>query len=155
MRRFLYRMANGLTFTRQRLRTLKKNGFKDLPHENTGRAALVSVLDGYTGIIDDLLCQGVDNSVVCFERVQAYGYTGSLSTVKRYIVKHKDLIPAKRQLVAPQGSRGTRYQTGPGEAYQMDWDFTAFCGPQRSLMRFSAVAVRSITAAGKRTVTKG
>ena len=110
--------------SRQRLRTLKKNGFKELPHGNTGKTALISVLDGYTGIIDNLLRQGVDNSVVCFERVQAYGYAGSLSTVKRYIAKHKDLIPAKRQAIAPQGSRGMRYQTGPGEAYQMDWGFT-------------------------------
>ena len=31
----------------------------------------------------------------------------------------------------------------------------AFCGLQRSLMRFPAVAVRSITAAGKQAVTRG
>ena len=33
-------------------------------------------------------------------------------------------IPAKRQQIAPQGNRGRRYTTGPGEAYQMDWGFT-------------------------------
>ena len=31
----------------------------------------------------------------------------------------------------------------------------AFCGPQRSAMRFPAVAVRSKTAAGKELVVKG
>ena len=44
--------------------------------------------------------------------------------VKRYIVAHKHLIPAKRQQVAPQGNRGRRYRTDPGEAFQMDWGFT-------------------------------
>ena len=52
------------------------------------------------------------------------GFTGSQSTVKRYIAAHKYLIPAKRQLVAPQGNRGRRYTTEPGETYQMDWEFT-------------------------------
>lgn len=52
------------------------------------------------------------------------GFTGSRSTVKRYIAAHKHLIPAKRQLVAPQGNCDRRYVTKPGEAYQMDWGFT-------------------------------
>ena len=71
-----------------------------------------------------LLCQGITNSVVCLERLQAIGFEGSLSTVKRYIQAHKHLVPAKRQLVAPQGNRGRRFMTEPGEAYQMDWGFT-------------------------------
>lgn len=32
-------------------------------------------------------------------------------------------MPAKRRLVAPGASRGQRYETGPGESYQMDWGF--------------------------------
>lgn len=44
--------------------------------------------------------------------------------MKRYIASHKHLIPAKRQQIAPQGNRGRRYTTGPGETYQMDWGFT-------------------------------
>ena len=43
--------------------------------------------------------------------------------IKIYISEHRDLIPAKRQLIDPQGNRGFRYHTGPGEAYQMDWGF--------------------------------
>lgn len=37
---------------------------------------------------------------------------------------NKFLVPAARQLVAAQGSRGLRYFTAPGEAFQMDWGFT-------------------------------
>lgn len=109
--------------SRQRLRTLKKNNFRELPHGNSGKHKQISVLDGYTSVIDNLLKQGVSNSAVCYERLTEYGYLGSLSSVKRYISTHKHLMPAKRQLVAPQGSRGYRYTTSPGESYQMDWGF--------------------------------
>lgn len=112
--------------SRQRLRTLKKNNFQ-LP--DIQAAAVVpttrgSSVDPYHKVIDKLLAAGVTNSVVCLERLQKAGYTGSQSSVKRYIQKHKHLVPAKRQIVAPQGNRGRRYTTAPGEAYQMDWGFT-------------------------------
>ena len=110
--------------SRQRLRTLKKNGFKNLPHGRTGKKGQVSVLDGYTAVIDSLLMQGVSNSVVCHERIKEQGCNASLSTVKRYIHNHRELIPANRAVVAPQGARANRYITAPGEAYQMDWGFT-------------------------------
>ena len=109
--------------SRQRLRTLQKHEFKDAPHGNTGKTSISSVLDGYTDSLDTLLRSGVTNSSVLLERLQDQGYEGSQSTVKRYIQKHKDLVPAKRQVVVSQGSRGTRYHTEPGEAYQMDWGF--------------------------------
>ena len=78
----------------------------------------------HTAILDDLLGKGITNSSVCLERLQSVGFSGGLTTVKDYIASHKHLIPAKRQLVAPQGSRGRRFTTEPGEAYQMDWGFT-------------------------------
>ena len=109
--------------SRQRLRTLKQHNFQEVPHGNTGKIPSTSVLDGYTATLDDLLKKGISNSSVCLSRLQDKGYRGSQSTIKRYISAHKDLIPAKRQLIAPQGNRGRRYQTGPGEAYQMDWGF--------------------------------
>lgn len=109
--------------SRQRLRTLKRKGFKDLPHGRTGQCAKSSVLDGYTAYLDSLLMQGVSNAVVCHERITAQGCTASLSTVKRYIHSHRHLVPVKRAVVAPQGTRGNRYTTAPGEAYQMDWGF--------------------------------
>ena len=109
--------------SRSRLRHLKENNFIVTPHGRTGQKATATVLTGYSGIIDGLLRKGVTNSSVCFERLREAGYTGGLTTVKTYIADHRDLVPPKRQLVAPQGNRGRRYQTSPGESYQMDWGF--------------------------------
>ena len=116
--------------TRQRLRTLREHDFKDVPHGLTGNVTGASVMDGYTGIVDNLLQMGVTNSTVVMERLVEQGFPGSISTVKRYIFRHKYLVPAKRQLVAPQGSRGTRYHTTPGEAFQMDWGFVKVITPE-------------------------
>ena len=110
--------------SRAKLRRLKKNGFTPKPHGLEGRKAPHSILTGYTAILDDLLGKGITNSSVCLKRLQSVGFSGGLTTVKDYIASHKHLIPAKRQLVAPQGSRGRRFTTEPGEAYQMDWGFT-------------------------------
>ena len=107
--------------SRQRLRRLKRNGFRDVPV--TRRRSNPSVLDGFTSILDNMLTKGVTNSTVCLKRLREHGFSGSQSSVKRYIASHRYLVPAPRQVVAPQGSRGTRYQTGPGECYQMDWGF--------------------------------
>lgn len=109
--------------TRAKLRRIKASGFIDLPHALTGRTADITLLTGFTGIIDDLLMKGISNSSVCFDRLKENGFKGGKTIVKGYISAHKDLIPAKRQIVAPQGNRGRRYQTAPGEAYQMDWGF--------------------------------
>lgn len=109
--------------TRGKLRRIKDNGFVDKPHGLSGRKANATVLSGFTGILDELLRTGVTNSSVCMDRLKENGYTGGLTTVKEYISSHRDLVPAKRQQVAPQGNRGRRYSTDPGEAYQMDWGF--------------------------------
>ena len=110
--------------SRARLRRLKGNGFVVKPHGRTGMKAERTVLSGYTGVIDDLLRKGITNASVCLGRIQELGYTGGLTSVKNYIAEHQDLVPPKRQMVSPQGNRGRRYTTGPGEAYQMDWGFT-------------------------------
>lgn len=86
---------------RQRLRTLKKHGFKDVPHGRTGLKSNRSVLDGYTALIDNMLIQGITNSVVCHERLMEAGCNASLSTVKRYISSHKHLVPVKRAYHSP------------------------------------------------------
>lgn len=110
--------------SRSKLRTLKTNGFIIKPHGLTGKPSNNSkVIEGFTGVIDSLLAKGVTNSAVVYERVMEQGYTGSLSSIKSYIHAHKHLVPAKRQLVSPQGNRGRRYETEPGESYQMDWGF--------------------------------
>lgn len=109
--------------TRVKLRRLKSNGFIDKPHGLTGRKAEHTVLSGYTAVIDNLLGKSITNASLIHERIGELGYSGGLTSIKDYIAQHRDLIPAKRQLVAPQGSRGTRYQSEPGESYQMDWGF--------------------------------
>lgn len=109
--------------SRGKLRRLKSNGFVDKPHALTGRTSENSILKGFTGIIDALLMKGVSNATVCHDRLRENGFTGGLTTVKNYISSHKHLIPAKRLIVAPQGNRGRRYTTEPGESYQMDWGF--------------------------------
>ena len=110
--------------TRSKARTIRANGFRVLPHGRTGYRARSTVLTGYTGIIDDLLSKGVTNSEVILERIRGNGYAGGLTTVKTYIHDHLHLVPAKRRLaVEPQGNRGRRYLTLPGEAFQMDWGF--------------------------------
>ena len=109
--------------SRARLRRLKSNNFQPKPHGRTGQHAENTVLSGFTGALDNLLRQGVTNSAVCLERLQEMGYAGGQTQIKIYISEHRDLIPAKRQLIDPQGNRGFRYHTGPGEAYQMDWGF--------------------------------
>ena len=110
--------------SRAKLRRLKKDNFEFKVHALVGRKAPQTVLTGYTAILDDLLKKGITNSVVCLERLQAVGFSGGQTTVKSYIAAHKHLVPAKRQLVVPQGNRGRRFVTEPGEAYQMDWGFT-------------------------------
>lgn len=109
--------------TRAKLRRIKDNGFVDKPHGLFGRKAEVTVLSGFSGILDELLRSGITNSSVCMDRLKENGYSGGLTSVKAYISSHQDLVPAKRQQVAPQGNRGRRYTTDPGEAYQMDWGF--------------------------------
>jgi len=127
--------------SRARLRRLKKNGFELRPHGRKGMKSSDTVLSGYTSALDNLLKLGVTNSVVCLERLNEVGFTGSLSTVKRYIAAHRDLVPAKRQAVAPQGNRGRRYKTDPGEAFQMDWGFTWVIDPNGKEYRVACFAM--------------
>lgn len=110
--------------SRARLRRLKENGFVDKPHALKGRKAVATLLSGYSGILDGLLKNGVVNSAVCYAKLRENGFRGGQTIVKEYIASHQYLVPAKRHLVAPQGSRGRRYSTPPGESFQMDWGFT-------------------------------
>ena len=110
--------------SRGKLRRLKKNGFRDNRRSDEVRKHKITKLTGYSGIIDTLLKQGVGNSTVILKRLQESGFDGRVTIVKDYIAAHKYLLPAKRQQAAPQGNRGRRYSTDPGETYQMDWGFT-------------------------------
>lgn len=127
--------------TRSRARTVRAHGFRALPHGNSGRRAAPGVLAGHTGLVDDLLRKGVTNSQVIFERLLGQGHAGGLTTVKTYIAAHRDLVPAKRRQAAPQGCRGQRFRTAPGEAYQMDWGFVAVERPGGERARISCFAM--------------
>lgn len=76
-----------------------------------------------------------------FERLLGQGYAGGLTTVKTYIAAHRDLVPAKRRQAAPQGCRGQRFRTAPGEAYQMDWGFVAVERPGGERARIACFAM--------------
>lgn len=119
----LAELARKTGLTRAKLRTLKSKGFKVTPHAKTGTKAKSTVMSGFGDVADDLLMRGVTNSEVIFCRLVDAGYAGSKTTVKNYIKDHKALVPAQRKLLAPQGSRGCRFTTKPGEMYQMDWGF--------------------------------
>lgn len=127
--------------TRSRARTVRAHGFRALPHGNSGRRAASGVLAGHTGLVDDLLRKGVINSQVIFERLLGQGYAGGLTTVKTYIAAHRDLVPAKRRQAAPQGCRGQRFRTAPGEVYQMDWGFVAVERPGGERARIACFAM--------------
>lgn len=110
--------------SRAKLRRMKEHDFEDVQHALKGRKATTTLLSGYTGILDGLLKAGVVNSVVCLDKLRKSGFTGGKTIVKDYISAHHYLVPAPRHAVEPQGNRGRRYSTGPGEAFQMDWGFT-------------------------------
>ena len=109
--------------SRGKARMLKSKGFKVTEHGRCGQKAAVTVMTGFEDAVDALLASGVTNSSVCLDRIRSMGYAGSVSSLKDYIKEHRHLVPARRRAVAPQGSRGQRYQTAPGESYQMDWGF--------------------------------
>lgn len=119
----LSEFARRAGLTRSKARTLKSKGFRATAHGRCGLKAGRTVMTGHEAVADALLARGVTNSSVIFERLVADGYEGGLTTVKDYIANHAGLVPAKRRALAPQGSRGQRYWTGPGEAFQMDWGF--------------------------------
>lgn len=109
--------------SRARLRRWKSNGCRDLPHGLSGRKKADTVLSGYTSVLDGFLRKGVRNSAVCLRKLRELGYTGGRTTVRNYLREHKDLMPAPRRSVEPQGKRTKRYTSGPGECCQMDWGF--------------------------------
>ena len=109
--------------SRAKLRRLKANDFKEMPHARTGRKASKTVMTGFESVANNLLRQGVKNSSAIFDRLKEVGYKGSLSGVKRYVIANKGLLPPARHVIQPQGNRGLRFFTKPGEAFQMDWGF--------------------------------
>ena len=109
---------------RSKARTPEKKGSEAALHGRCGTRARVTVPAGLADTTGGLLRGGVTNSSVCLDRIRERGYEGGLTTVKDYIAGHRYLVPARRRSAAvPQGSRGRRFHTRPGEAYQVDWGF--------------------------------
>ena len=127
--------------SRAKLRRLKKYGFVVKPNGNKGKKSDKTVLSGYEGVINNLLTENVTNSEVIFARIKTLGYAGGLTTVKNYISDNRSLVPAPREIVSPQGNRGRRYQTGPGESYQMDWGFVRVNTPDGSSYQCACFAM--------------
>lgn len=114
--------------TRSRARTTEGHGFRVLPHGNTGRRAGTTVPAGHTGLVDDLLGRGAADSQVIYERLVGQGCRGGLTSVKVYVAAHMGLVPARGGAVAPRGSRGQRFVTGPGQACQTGWGLVTVVG---------------------------
>jgi transposase len=127
--------------TRSKARTLKAKGFRATKHGRCGMRAAATVMTGHAKVADELLRGGVTNSSVIFDRLRDDGYEGGLTTVKDYVRSHMHLVPAKRKAVVPQGGRGERYETGPGEAFQMDWGFARVVDPLGQEWRIACFAM--------------
>lgn len=112
-----------LPLTREQLKRLKKNNFVLKPNGNLGKHKNKTKLSGFEENINSFLLKGVTNSQVIFDSIVKQGYKGGLTTVKNYIRSHQDLVPAPRILAAETPNRGRRYETEPGEMFQMDWGF--------------------------------
>ena len=81
----LAELARRTGLSRQKLRRMKTHNFEDTQHAAKGRKSPATLLSGYTGLLDGLLRSGVTNSAVCLSRLKENGYTGSQTTIKRYI----------------------------------------------------------------------
>ena len=112
-----------LPLTREQLKRLKKNNFVLKPNGNLGKHKDKTKLSGFEENINSFLLKGVTNSQVIFDSIVKQGYKGGLTTVKNYIGSHQDLVPAPRILAVATPNRGRRYETEPGEMFQMDWGF--------------------------------
>ena len=112
-----------LPLTREQLKRLKKNNFVLKPNGNLGKHKNKTKLSGFEENINSFLLKGVTKSQVIFDSIVKQGYKGGLTTVKNYIGSHQDLVPAPRILAVATPNRGRRYETEPGEMFQMDWGF--------------------------------
>lgn len=109
--------------SRARLRKWAADGYRLKGPDKAGRKRGSKKLEGPTAVIDESLQSGVTNSSIIHRKLRSLGYTGGLTILKDYIRGHRDLVPANRQAECKSGNRGRRYETSPGDCYQMDWGF--------------------------------
>lgn len=127
--------------TRPKARTLEEKGLGAGPHGRCGMRAEVTVVTGHTDVADDLLRGGVGNSSAISDRLGGDGCGGGIPTVRDHIKARSHLIPARREAVGPQGGRGRRFRTGPGEASQMGWGFPNVGGWEGRTHRVACLAM--------------
>ena len=109
---------------RPEARTPEEKGSEAAPHGRCGTRARAAVPAGLADTTGGLLRGGAANSSACPGRIRERGYEGGPATVRDHVAGHRYLVPARRRSAAvPQGSRGRRSRTRPGEAYQVDWGF--------------------------------
>lgn len=109
--------------SRCRLRKWQKDGYHIVDNRR-GRAGVPTKLAPYEEFVKELLAKGCTNSEVLYSRLNSLGYDGCKTSIKNYVRKNIDLVPAKRMLIAdPKVSKGMRYYTEPGDCFQMDWGF--------------------------------
>ena len=126
--------------SRSKARTLQKKSFRDV-HGRCGAKAAETVMTGYEEILDNLILKGVTNSSVCLDRLREAGYAGGVTAVKERISANRHLAPAPRAVSETGKSRGQRYYTAPGEAYQMDWGFVDAEDPEGREWRMACFAM--------------
>ncbi len=71
-----------------------------------------SKLDPFKPLVDQLLQEGVWNSVVILRELEAKGYTGSRTILRDYIAPKRALRPSRATV---------RFETDPGRQLQSDW----------------------------------
>ena len=105
---------------------MKEYDFENAEHESRDKRVIVTILSGYTGLLDNLLKNGVRQIAVCLSRLRANRYAGSQATIRNCIADHQHFIPPTRYAGDPPGNRGRRYPIGLGKSYQMDWGVPRF-----------------------------
>lgn len=103
--------------------------------------AEVTVITGYGAELDELLRKGVADSSVAPERIRSAGYAGGVTMVKKCLSDNARLVPAPRRMADGGGGRGRRFETAPGEAYQMDRGFVDAEDPAGDVWRMACFAV--------------
>lgn len=71
-----------------------------------------SKLEPYKKKIDELLLENVWNAMVILREIEAVGYDGEISLLRRYIQGKRALQPSRATV---------RFETQPGEQLQSDW----------------------------------
>ena len=76
------------------------------------RNAKTSKLALYQAKVDQLLSEGVWNTMVILREIQAVGYTGSTTILREYVHAKRPLRPNRATV---------RFETPPGQQLQSDW----------------------------------